>query len=93
MACPNTAVRHHHLPGHGKAGASLDQSTTCLQSQIGRHRYLRRRGTAQVEAGVVLSVVIRSGPVATGVNGTLVARLDPEEGALGLRPMTSHPGR
>jgi hypothetical protein len=29
---------------------------------------------AQVEAAVVLSVVVRSGPVRTAVNGTLVAR-------------------
>jgi hypothetical protein len=37
-------------------------------------RYLRRQGTALVETASVLSVVVRSGPVGTTVNGTLVAR-------------------
>jgi hypothetical protein len=60
--------------GHGKADASLDQSTTCLQSQIGCCRHLRGWGTAQVVGAVVLSVVVRSGPARTVVNGTLVAR-------------------
>jgi len=48
--------------------------TPCSQSQIGRDRYLQRRGMAQVEAVTVLSVVVRLGPVKTAVNGTLVAR-------------------
>jgi hypothetical protein len=57
-------------------GPSTDQHhlTTCLQSQIGEDHYLRKQGTAQVEAAVALSVVVRSGPVRTAVNGTLVAR-------------------
>jgi hypothetical protein len=36
--------------------------------------HLRGRGTAQVEATSWLSVVARSGPCRTAVNGTLVAR-------------------
>jgi hypothetical protein len=52
----------------------LDQPTPCLQSQIGRDRYRRRQGTAQVEAAMVLSVVVRWGPVRTTLNGTVVAR-------------------
>ena len=54
--------------------ASLDQSTTCLQSQIGRDRHLRRCEAAQVVAASALSVVVGSCPVGTAVNGTLVAR-------------------
>jgi hypothetical protein len=42
-----------------------------LQSQIGRCCQLRERGTAQVEAASWLSVVVRSGPFRTAVNGTL----------------------
>jgi hypothetical protein len=48
--------------------------TPCSQSQIGHCRHLRRKGTAQVEAASVLSVVVRWRPVRTAVNGTLVAR-------------------
>jgi hypothetical protein len=48
--------------------------TPCSQSQIGQGRHLRRRGAAQVEVALVLSVPVRSGPVKTVVNGTLVAR-------------------
>jgi hypothetical protein len=48
--------------------------TPCSQSQIGRGRHLREQGTAPVEAVSALSVVVRSGPVRTAVNGTLVAR-------------------
>jgi hypothetical protein len=48
--------------------------TTCLQSQIGGDHHLRRKRTAQVEATVALSVVVRWGPVRTAVNGTVVAR-------------------
>ena len=50
------------------------QVTPCSQSQIGQGRHLRRRGAAQVEVALVLSVAVRSGPVKTVVNGTLVAR-------------------
>jgi hypothetical protein len=53
---------------------SLDQPTSCLQSQIGRELHLRRQGTAQVEAAAVLSVIVRSRPAGTPVNGRLVAR-------------------
>jgi hypothetical protein len=53
---------------------SLDEATSCSQSQIGRHYHLRRQGMVQVEAALVLSVVVRWGPVKTAVNGTLVAR-------------------
>ena len=37
-------------------------------------RDLRRWGQAQVQGALVLSVVVRSGPAETAVNGTLVAR-------------------
>jgi hypothetical protein len=53
---------------------SLDEATSCSQSQIGRDRHLRRCEAAQVEAASTLSVVVRWGPVMTAVNGTLVAR-------------------
>jgi hypothetical protein len=53
---------------------SLDQSTPCSQSQIGPDPHLRQQRTAQVEAALALSVVIRLGPAMTAVNGTLVAR-------------------
>jgi hypothetical protein len=52
----------------------LEPTTPCLQSQIGQVRCLGRRGSALVEAALALSVVVRSGPVRTAVNGTLVAR-------------------
>ena len=51
------------------------QVTPCSQSQIGHDRYLGRRATMQAGAVVGLSVVVRKGPVMTGVNGMLVARL------------------
>jgi hypothetical protein len=54
--------------------AGFEPVTPCSQSQIGPVRHLRRRRTAQVEAGCQLSVVVRSGPFRTAVNGTLVAR-------------------
>jgi hypothetical protein len=60
--------------GHGKADASLDQTTSCLQSQIGPVRHLQWLGTAQVETVVELSVTVHWRPVGTAVNGTLVAR-------------------
>jgi hypothetical protein len=60
--------------GYGNGGCSLDQSTTCSQSQIGRRCHLQGWGMAQVEAASQLSVVVRSGPFRTAVNGTLVAR-------------------
>jgi hypothetical protein len=52
----------------------LEPTTPCLQSQIGRGRNLDEWCSAQVTVAVVLSVVVRSGPVMTAVNGTLVAR-------------------
>jgi hypothetical protein len=52
----------------------LEPTTPCLQSQIGRDRYLRRQWMAQVEAALALSLVVPWGPVRTAVNGTLVAR-------------------
>jgi hypothetical protein len=54
--------------------AGFEPATPCSQSQIGQGRHLRRRGAAQVEVALVLSVAVRSGPVKTVVNGTLVAR-------------------
>jgi hypothetical protein len=59
---------------YGKADASLHQPTPCSQSQIEQDCHLARRRTAQVTAVIVLSVGVRSGPVMTAVNGTLVAR-------------------
>jgi hypothetical protein len=52
----------------------LEPTTPCLQSQFRRVRHLRRQGTTQVEVVVVLSVVVRSGPPRSAVNGTVVAR-------------------
>jgi hypothetical protein len=49
------------------------ETNPCSQSQIGQDRYLRQERTTQVEAAVALSVVVRSGPVMTDVNGTLAA--------------------
>jgi hypothetical protein len=49
-------------------------TTPCSQSQIGQKNYLGKRRTAEVTTVVVLSVVVRLGPVMTAVNGTLVAR-------------------
>jgi hypothetical protein len=54
--------------------AGFEPATPCSQSQFGRCCHLRGRGTAQVEAASSLSVVVRSGPFRTAVNGTLVAR-------------------
>jgi hypothetical protein len=62
---------------------------TCLQSQIGRDRHLQRCDAAQVDAASALSVVVRSGPVETAVNGTPVARpprMTPESACALLRP-------
>jgi hypothetical protein len=59
----------------------LEPTTPCLQSQIGGGRHLRSWGAAQVEGAVALSVVVRSGPIMTAVNGTVVAR---PEGNLGM---------
>jgi hypothetical protein len=61
--------------GHGKADARLDQPTSCLQSQIGQGRHLRRQGNSAGRASLRLSVDVRVRPVRTAVNGTLVARL------------------
>jgi hypothetical protein len=52
----------------------LEPTTPCLQSQIGPVRHLRRQVTAQVEAAMALSMIVRWGPVKTTVNGTVVAR-------------------
>jgi hypothetical protein len=50
------------------------QVTPCSQSQFGQDRHLGKQGSQQVEAVVVLSVAVRSGPLRTAVNGTFVAR-------------------
>jgi hypothetical protein len=55
-----------------------------LPSQIGQDRYLGKRGMPQVRTTAILSVVVRSGPARTSVNGTLVA-----QPAMGYRAMTS----
>jgi hypothetical protein len=63
--------------------------TSCLQSQIGRDRHLQRGDAAHVDAASALSVVVRSGPVETAVNGTPVARpprMTPESACALLRP-------
>ena len=54
--------------------ARFEPATSCLQSQIGQDRYLGAQGSPQVAVGLALSVVVRSGPAMTGVNGTVVAR-------------------
>jgi hypothetical protein len=67
----------------------LEPTTPCLQSQIGRDRHLQRCDAAQVDAASALSVVVRSGPVRTAVNGTPVARpprMTPESACALLRP-------
>jgi len=51
-----------------------DHATPCSQSQIGPLSHLRLQETAQVEIAVALSVIVRSGPARTAVNGTVVAR-------------------
>jgi hypothetical protein len=60
--CPQRSGRSR--PGCGPSAAlvdaSLDQSTLCLQSQIGRDHDLRRQGAAQVEGAVALSLFVRS---------------------------------
>jgi hypothetical protein len=61
--------------GHAKTDHNLGHVTPCSQSQIGQDRHLRRQGTLQAEAALALSVVVRSGPVRTAVNGTLMAQL------------------
>ena len=53
---------------------SLDEATSCSQSQIGQDCDLRRKRTVQVGEALTLSVVVRWEPVRTAVNGTLVAR-------------------
>jgi hypothetical protein len=57
-----------------RQGPDRDQATPCLQSQIGQSRHLVRRRTAQVMAAVRLSVGVRLQPLASVVNGTVVAR-------------------
>jgi hypothetical protein len=58
----------------GGRTAGFEPATPCSQSQFGRCCHLRGWGAAQVGAGWWLSVVVRSGPFRTAVNGTLVAR-------------------
>ena len=60
----------------GRPGTArpMQAATPCLQSQIGQDRHLGNQRTTQLTATLVLSVAVRSGPVVTGVNGTLVAR-------------------
>jgi len=52
----------------------LEPTTPCLQSQIGQGRHLARRRAAQVMAAAGLAVGIRMRPLASIVNGTVVAR-------------------
>jgi hypothetical protein len=47
--------------------------TTCLRS-LGQDCHLRRQGTAQIEAAMALSMIVRLGPARTAVNGTVVAQ-------------------
>jgi hypothetical protein len=51
-----------------------NSATSCSQSRIERDGDLPRQRAAQVEGALALSVVVRSGPVVTAGNGTLVAR-------------------
>ena len=73
------ATRTHRPAGHGKPIQACDQSTTCLQSQVGQDRHLGKRGSAQVTVAMVLSVGVRSVPVATVVNGTAAVSLGSRE--------------
>ena len=93
--CPQRSGRSRPVRGPSAAlvDASLDQSTPCLQSQIGRVRHLARRRMAQVTAAVGLSVGVRLRPPGSVVNGTVVAqpvRMTPIHRAVGL---TSTRGR
>jgi hypothetical protein len=54
--------------------ARCEPATSCLQSQIGQGRHLRRQGNVQVEATEALFVGVRWGPLRAAVNGTVVAR-------------------
>ena len=54
--------------------------TSCLQSQIGGGRHLVGWGSGAGRGAVALSEVVRSGPIMTAVNGTVVAR--PEDNFL-----------
>jgi hypothetical protein len=54
--------------------AGFEPATPCSQSQFGQDCDLRRERTVQVEEASALSVIVRSGPVKTAVNGTVVAR-------------------
>jgi hypothetical protein len=54
--------------------AGFEPATPCSQSQIEHCGHLQRQGAAQVEVALALSVAVRSGPIITVVNGTLVAR-------------------
>jgi len=58
----------------GVETARFEPATSCLQTQIGRGRHLARRRTAQVMAAVGLSVGVRLRPLASLVNGKVVAR-------------------
>jgi hypothetical protein len=59
--------------GHGKADAPRP-SITCFKARLGEAVTCQVGGAAQVEGAVALSVVVRSGPIMTAVNGTVVAR-------------------
>jgi hypothetical protein len=61
-------------PGTASPMQAWTRATPCSQSQIGQDRYLGSWAAAQFTAVVVLSVVVRSGPLRTVVNGTLMAR-------------------
>jgi hypothetical protein len=52
----------------------LEPTTPCLQSQIGEDHYLGEPVSGAAQGLMVLSVGARSGPIMTGVNGTIVAQ-------------------
>ena len=86
--CPQRSGRSR--PGRGPSAAlvdaSLNQSTStnrppACKARLGEVVTFEVGGAAQVEGAVALSVVVRSGPIMTAVNGTVVAR---PEGNLGM---------
>src|SRR5215210_1026855 len=79
MVIPQSLVGSNHAHGDGleqeagKTSASLDRPTLACKASSGRVLTCGDR-MVQMMAAVELSVVGRSGPVVTAVNGTLVAR-------------------
>jgi hypothetical protein len=67
--------------GSGRIGRSgtvrrmhLDHRSPACKARLGEVVTCEVGGAAQVEGAVALSVVVRSGPIMTAVNGTVVAQ-------------------